>query len=170
MMRALKYIWFRMVMSLTGWMPDFTPVLRLRGFLVRPCFLRCGRNLQIASGTIINFSSRISVGNDVFIANRCWIQGVGEIVLEDQAILGPGTVLASNNHTRKDGSFRFGPGTRGKITIGHGTWTGANAVITMGVTIGRGCAVGANAVVTKDVPDNCLVGGIPAKIIKQFEE
>jgi maltose O-acetyltransferase len=167
MVRILKYLWFRFVMIITGWMPDFIPVLRLRGFLARPAFKKCGYNFQIASGAIIIYTSRISIGNNVFIANYCWIQGVGEVVLEDEAMLGPFTVLASNNHTKKDGSYRFGPHQRGKITIGHGSWTGAHTVITAGVTIGEGSTVASGAVVTKNVPNNCVVGGVPARIIKK---
>ena len=91
-------------------------------------------------------------------------------MLEDMAMLGPFTVLASNNHTKKDGAYRFGPPQRGRITMCRGSWTGAHAVVTMGVTIGKGSAVAAGAVVTKDVPDNCVVGGIPAKVIKQADK
>jgi maltose O-acetyltransferase len=167
MKRIIKYLWFKLIMLLTGWIPDFTPVLRLRGFLARPAFQKCGRNLQITSGTVIKYTSRISIGNDVFIADHCWIQGVGEVVLEDEAMLGPFTVLASNNHTKKNGSYRFGPPQKGRITMKRGSWTGAHVVITAGVTVGKGSAVAANAVVTKDVPDDCVVAGVPAKVIKQ---
>lgn len=167
MIRVLKYLWFRFVMLTTGWIPDFTPVLQFRGFLAKPAFKKCGRNFQLASGTIINWSSNISIGHNVFIGNNCWIQGVGKVVLEDEAMLGPFTVLASNEHTRKNGSYRFGRHRRGKITIGKGSWIGAHAVITAGVNIGKSSAIGAGAVVVKDVPDNYVVGGVPATTIKK---
>ena len=54
------------------------------------------------------------------------------------------------------------------VVIGDDVWIGANAVILPGVTIGRHCVVAAGAVVTKDVPDNTVVGGVPAKIIKKL--
>ncbi len=167
MVRTLKYLWFRFIMIITGWLPDFTPILRLRGFLARPAFKKCGRNFQIASGTIINFTSKVQIGNDVFMANNCWIQGVGEVILEDGVLLGPFTVLASSSHTKEDGSYRFGPSQRSRITIRRGSWMGAHTVVTIGVTIGKGSVVAAGAVVTKDIPDNCIVGGVPAKMIKQ---
>lgn len=154
-------------MVITAWLPDFTPILKLRGFLLKPAFRKCGKNFQIVSGTAINWSSNITVGDDVFIAANCWIQGVGEIELQDQVMLGPFTVLASNEHIKQNGSYRFGPYKRAKITLQRGSWTGAHSVITAGVSIGKGSAVAANAVVTKDVPDNCVVAGVPAKVIKQ---
>lgn len=170
MIRVLKYLWFRFVMLTTGWLPDFTPVLRFRGFLARPAFKKCGRNFQLASGTIINWSSNISIGHNVFIGNECWIQGVGQVVLEDETMLGPFTVLASNEHIRENGSYRFGHHRRKKMTVGKGSWTGAHVVITAGVNIGQGSAIGAGAVVVKDVPDNCVVGGVPAIIIKRNDK
>ena len=55
------------------------------------------------------------------------------------------------------------------VTIGNDVWIGANCTILPGVTIGNNVVVAAGAVVTKDVPDNCVVGGVPAKIIKEME-
>ncbi len=124
------------------------------------------KDFQIASGTIINWSNNIWIGDDVFIANYCWLQGVGQIELQDEVMLGPFTVLASNNHTKNLNSYRFGAPQHGKITLKRGVWTGSHAVITAGVSINEGSAVAAGAVVTKDVPENCIVGGVPAKVLK----
>ena len=167
MKRVIKYMWFKLVMVLTGWMPDFTPVLRLRGFLASPAFKKCGRNFQIASGTIINFTSNVSIDDNVFIANNCWIQGRGGIVLQDESTLGPFTCLATQSHAGVNGSWRYGQGKCAPIILKRGSWTGAHVVVTAGVTIGEGSVAGAGAVVTKDVPENCVVGGVPAKILKE---
>jgi len=164
--RVLAYAWLTLVMSLTAFLPDVTPMLKLRGLLVRWCFRSCGRNFQLAGGVRILFTTRIDIGQDVYIASGCWLQGVGGIRLGDEVMLGPYTVLATNNHTKVDGSYRFGPGSAAPIVMGRGSWTGSHVTITAGCTVGSGAAVAAGAVVTEDVPDHAVVGGVPAKVIR----
>ena len=55
------------------------------------------------------------------------------------------------------------------VTIGNDVWIGGNVTILPGVNIGNNVVIAARAVVTKDVPDNSLIGGVPAKIIRQLE-
>jgi len=93
------------------------------------------------------------------------LQGIGGIVLGDEVMLGPYTVLATNNHTCKGGSYRFGAGSPAPIRIGRGCWTGAHVVVTAGVSIGDGTAVAAGAVVTHDVPSDVVAAGVPARVI-----
>ena len=54
------------------------------------------------------------------------------------------------------------------IRIGHDCWIGGNAIICPGITIGDRCVIAAGSVVTKDVPDDSMVAGVPAKIIKKL--
>ncbi len=167
MVRILSYAWLTMVVSLTGFLPDLIPILRFRGFLVRWCFKSCGKNFQIAGGVRITFSTRVEIGDDVYIAPACWIQGIGGIKLGEGVMLGPYTVLSSTNHTKLNGSYRYGPGIRKPIELKDGAWTGALSVITAGTTVGNGAAVAAGSVVTKDVPAHSIVGGVPARILKE---
>ena len=84
----------------------------------------------------------------------------------DNVFIGHNVVLATIDHDLNpyDRSNHFAP-----IHIGDRVWIGSSAVITKGVTIGNGSVVAAGAVVTKDVPENVIVGGVPAKIIKKIE-
>ena len=64
-MRVLQYLWFHFITLATAWLPDLRLVLRLRGFLLRPAFKSCGRNLQISRRVTINFTNRLEIGGDV---------------------------------------------------------------------------------------------------------
>ncbi|MEW6252767.1 MAG: sugar O-acetyltransferase [Planctomycetota bacterium] len=168
MLRMLKYAWFILVMRLTGWLPDFIPIMRFRGWLLRLCFRRCGRNFQICSHAMIVYTSNVSIGNDVYIAYGSWIQGLGGVTIEDEVMLGPYTILATNDHTRVNRSFRYGAPRAAPIVMKRGSWTGAHAVLTAGVTLGAGSAAAAGSVVTRDVPDDVVVGGVPARVLRSL--
>ena len=166
-MRILRYCWIHLVMWATSPLPDVTPVLRLRGLLIRPALRRCGPNLQVARNVYIAFPDQLELGRDVFIGYGTWIQAGGGIIVEDQVLLGPYVVLIAGDHTPVDGSYRFGPADRAPITLGRGCWIGAHATVTKGVTIGAGALLAANAVAVKDVPVGSFAGGVPARVIRE---
>ena len=110
----------------------------------------------------------IKVGKNVFINACCNFQDQGGIEIGNNVLIGHKVVLATINH-------KFPIDKRlemivGKIKIKNNVWIGSNTTILQGVTIGCGAIIGAGSVVTKDVPDNCVVAGNPAKIIKFLEE
>jgi len=164
-MRILQYLWFHVVAMATSWLPDLRPVLRLRGFLLRPAFKSCGANLQVARRVTINFTNRMDIGRDVFLGMGCWLQAQGGIILEDEVQLGPYAVLASGDHTPVDGSYRYGESSLAPICICQGSWIAAHATVTKGVTIGRGALLAANSVAIHDIPPLAIAGGVPAFVI-----
>lgn len=169
--RLLRYDWpLHFVLLLTNWMPDNVQVLRLRGLLAAPFFLKCGRNLRLGRNITFYNPSKISIGNDVYIALGNWFMAVEEISIGDEVLFGPYNVIVTSNHTMQNGSFRYGKSSVAPISIGKGSWVGANCTIVKGITIGNGCAVGANSLVNKDVQSYTLVGGNPAKLIRTFDE
>jgi acetyltransferase-like isoleucine patch superfamily enzyme len=58
--------------------------------------------------------------------------------------------------------------SKGPVVIGEGTWLGENVSV-LSCRIGRNCVIGANAVVTRDIPDFCVVAGVPGRVIRQFD-
>jgi maltose O-acetyltransferase len=166
-MRVLQYLWFHFISTATSWMPDLRPVLRLRGFLLRPAFKYCGGNFQIARHVTINFTNRLQIGNDVFIGTGCWLHAGGGIVLQDKAQLGPYAVLVTSDHTTVDGSYRFGSSNLEPIHICQGAWVAAHATVTKGVVIGPGALLAANSVATHDIPPFEMAGGVPARVIEK---
>ena len=165
-MRVFQYLWFHLITVATSWLPDLRPVLRLRGFLLRPAFKCCGGNLQVARHVTINFTNRVQIGNDVFIATGCWLHAGGGIVLQDNAQLGPYAALVTGDHTQIDGSYRFGPSQLEPIHICQGSWVAAHATVTKGVVIGQGALLAANSVATHDIPPYAMAGGVPARVIE----
>ena len=166
-MRLLKYFWFHLVTLATDWLPDLRPLMRIRGFFLRPCFKSCGANFQVARRVTINFSNRLEIGRDAYIATGCWIHAWGGIVIEDEVQLGPYSVLVTGDHMLKDGSYRHGPSSLMPIRLCHGSWVAAHAVVTKGVTLGRGALIAANSVATRSIPDFAIAAGVPARIIKE---
>ena len=113
-----------------------------------------------------DFGRNIHIGKNVFINSGCHFQDQGGIYIGNNCLIGHCVVLATLNHDHdpaKRQNLHHAP-----IRIGNGVWIGANAVITAGVTIGDNAIIAAGAVVTKDVPENMIAGGVPAKIIKHI--
>jgi acetyltransferase-like isoleucine patch superfamily enzyme len=113
-----------------------------------------------------NFGKNIQIGKNVFINHACTFLDMGGIILQDNVLIGPKVNLITENHP-------LAPGTRrsmmcAPILIKKNAWVGAAATILPGVTIGENAVVAAGAVVSKDVPANTLVGGVPAKFIKNI--
>lgn len=149
---------------LTGLLPNHIITNRIKGFLLKPFFGACGKRLQIGKGVIINNPQNLYFGNDCYISHYCYIQAKGGVTLEDNVIIGPMSIIASSKHVINDGIVT-NKGENKAIKIGKGTWCGGHVVISSGVSIGRSVIIGAGAVVTKDIEDNKMAVGIPAKAI-----
>lgn len=157
-------------MRLTSLLPEIHYTLKLRGWLIG-CVSggKMPRNLQIAKGTRLHNIRNITFGDDVFISGSCWILASCNVTFETQVMLGPMCIIVAGNHTLQNGSYRFGSPDRAPIIIGEGSWVGGHSVITKGVTLGRGTCVAAGAVVGKSFPNGAIVGGVPAKLIRQVD-
>ena len=95
---------------------------------------------------------------------------IGPVTIGNHVNLAQGITVTALNHNFSEADKRIdeqGVST-GQVVIGDDVWIGVNAVVLPNVSIGRHCVIAAGAVVTKDVPDGCVVAGIPAKIIKRL--
>ena len=116
------------------------------------------------------------LGNHVFINGGCNFLDGGTITIGDRVAIAPDVKLYTGYHSL-DAKERWKENKNGKlsliskvlpITIGNDVWIGGNVTILPGVNIGNNVVIAAGAVVTKDVPDNSLVGGVPATIIRKL--
>lgn len=153
------------VSLLIEWWPDNRIVDTIRGFLFKPFIGKCGKNFAVAKGVQLKNSDKLIVGDNVYLASGVWLNAMGTMILEDEVVMGPYVVISTGTHAFKNGSVRFGGTIMEPVIIGRGTWLAAHVVVRAGVKIGSGVLVAANAVVVEDVPDNVIVGGVPAKII-----
>lgn len=115
----------------------------------------------------------IIVGNDVFIGNGARIRTThGRITIGNKVMMGPNVKFVGGNHnTEEVGKCMYDIKSKKEhhdmpIVIKNDVWIGGNAMIMSGVTVHNGSIIAAGAVVTKDVPPFTVVGGVPAKVIK----
>jgi maltose O-acetyltransferase len=110
----------------------------------------------------------LSVGADCRLNWPLRLDINAPLILEDDVVLGFGATLTTSAHEISCPTRRAGALVAKPITVKRGAWVGANATVLPGVTIGEGAVVAAGAVVTKDVPPHTVVGGNPARVLKEL--
>lgn len=123
-------------------------------------------SVAIVSPFYCDCGCRVSIGKNVIINKGATFISPGKVEIEDNVLIAPEVKIATVNHDFKD---RHNLLHFGKVTIKENAWIGIGAIICPGVSVGRNAVVAAGAVVTKDVPDNAIVGGNPARVIKMIE-
>lgn len=114
----------------------------------------------------VNYGKNTNIGKNVFINFDCTFLDLGGITIEDNVMLAPKVSLLSEGHPLFANDRQSL--TAGKIHIKKNAWIGAGAIILQGVTIGENAVVAAGAVVSRDVAANTVVGGIPARHLKNI--
>lgn len=127
-----------------------------------------GEHPSIFPGFHCDVGTNIRIGN-LFLANyNVTIIDRTFVTIGDCVMLAPNVVITTVNHPLDPQKRREHIGVAEPITIGNDVWIGANAVILPGVTIGNNVVIAAGAVVTKDIPDNTLAAGVPARPIRNL--
>ena len=116
-------------------------------------------------------NSGIKIGRDSLVGEYSIIRGQGGVTIGDRVYTSPFTQIISVNHIFDDPNRPFveqGITAEG-IVIEDDVWLGAGSIITDGVRVGKGAVVAAGAVVTQDVPPHTVVGGVPAKVLREID-
>lgn len=139
-----------------------------RDRFLKSFFKNMGERVTIKSNFACDYGRHISIGDGTIINCNVTILDTNYVTLGKDVFIAPGVVISAATHPldaerRVTRHFQSHP-----IVIRDRVWIGANATILTGVTIGENAVVAAGSVVTEDVPANCLVGGVPAKVIKEI--
>lgn len=124
------------------------------------------------NGEFTGYIPEIIIGDDVTFTNDCYVSCINKIHIGDGTLLGANTFICDNFHGKGTiDEYKIIPSKRslyskGPVIIGKNVWIGRNVCIMPNVTIGDNVTVGANSVVTRSIESNCIVAGVPARIIK----
>ena len=125
------------------------------------------------------FSPVIRIEQGFCASERLHISAINRIEIGDNCLFGSCVYISDHNHGSYKGEEQSAPSeppiqrklvSHGPVVIGSNVWIGDNVVIVGPVRIGNGVVIGANSVVTRDIPDDVMVVGIPAKILKRFNQ
>ena len=175
----------------TMWIKKFVGQIGKNTIISYPCKFQDGsKNIVIGEGTNIysnciiecweryidqHFSPSLKIGNNCRIGEYTHITAINKIEIGDGLLTGRFVIVTDHSHGDiSEYDADIPPASRklkskGDVVIGNNVWLGDKVSVLSGVHIGDNVIVGANSVVTKSVPSNCVVAGVPAKIIKQLD-
>lgn len=136
--------------------------------LLKELIPNTGKNFYIEPPFFCDYGSNIECGDNVYFNMNCVVLDCAKVKIGSHVLFGPAVQIYSATHPLNAQQRRQEEFAK-PITIGDDCWIGGGAVICPGVTIGNRVVVAAGAVVTKDIPDDSLVGGNPAKLIRKIE-
>ncbi len=146
------------ILRVVGYIPSHL----IRRFFYVIAGIKIGRGGAIHMWASFYDPKNISIGNDTIIGERAVLDGRDKLTIGNHVDIASEVMIYNGQHDINDESFKavFEP-----VVIEDYVFIGPRAIILPGVKIGKGAVVGAGAVVTKDVAENAVVGGVPAKVI-----
>lgn len=191
---AVKYIFVIYIYSIRFFYTGFLSVRYKsigKGSIILPVmrlgigleYVQIGENVIIGTQSVITawrfrngtyYTPEIVIGNNCQLGDYIHLSAINSIFIGNNVLIGRFVTILDNAHGKSEKEeMNLNPALRslyskGKVRIEDNVWIGDKVTILSGVTIGKGAIIGANSVVTHDIPSNSIIGGIPAKIIKQF--
>ena len=169
-------------------------ILSLRYGISPSKYVYFGKNVRIVNPQYVDMGGQVFIDDDVELCVNQTMPGVtpkllignrvhfgkmnrigcdNRIIIEDDVLFAPHVHISDRNHGFEDihtPISRQKVISKGEVVIGAETWLGFGCQVMSGVKIGRHCVIAAGAIVVKDVPDYCVVGGNPAKILKKYNQ
>ena len=153
---------------LNGVLPQ-TRMFGVRRRLLRWAGITIGADCRINGGVVFQHSN-VGVGARSWVGRRTeFVAGPSSrILIGDDCDISQDVMFVTGSHDIGPGSRRAGAGRSQDITVGAGTWVGVRSTFLAGSSVGRGCVVGAGSTVMGTFPDNVLIVGTPARIVRQL--
>ncbi|HDL0822688.1 TPA: chorismate mutase [Enterococcus faecium] len=142
----------------------------LRSQLLKETFGRTGKKIYMEPVINFDYGYNIFVGENFYANFNCTFLDVSTIEIGDNCMFAPNVQLYTATHPLHPVKRNSGLEYAKPIKIGNNVWLGGGVIVTPGVTLGDNVVVGAGSVVTKSFPDNVVIAGNPARIIKTVEE
>lgn len=138
--------------------------------LEKELFGKTGESIYINPPLYVDYGRHVEIGNNFYANMDCIFLDVNKITIGDNVMMGPRVSLYTAGHPT-DAEIRIKELEFGlPIVIKDNVWIGGNSTILPGVTVGKNAIVAAGSIVTKDVPNDTIVGGNPAKVIREIGE
>ena len=129
---------------------------------------RHGERFWVEPPFYCDYGAHLSVGDRVFINFNCVILDCARVTLGNDVLLAPGVQVYAATHPLDWRTRRTWLESAKPVTVGNDVWIGGGATLLPGVTVGDRSVIGAGSVVTRDVPDDCVVAGNPARVIRRL--
>ncbi len=136
--------------------------------ILKKIFKKTGKKIDIEPTFHCDYGYNVELGENFFANYDCTFIDVGKIKIGDNCLLGPGVHIYSVNHSIDRKLRDEGYEIPAPVTIGDSVWIGGRSVINPGVTIGDNVIIASGSVVTKSFGSNVMIGGVPAKVIKNI--
>ncbi len=161
---AVRYIKRRVLLFFVNAIavhPEFAPIQKIRIFTLRFLGVSVGEDCQFSESLYILYGHNLAFGAGCRLGTHARIYDFSPIKISKNLLASHGITLISGTHH----TDTYDP-IPGPITIGQNVWIGINVTIVGPVIIGDNAVIGANSLVIRDIPDNAIVAGVPAKILR----
>jgi acetyltransferase-like isoleucine patch superfamily enzyme len=143
-------------------------VVGVRTDIINSANVRIGNNCLLQDAVYIRAGTegRVTIGDRAALNSFCRLFGHGSIEIGEDTQIGPGSLITTTEHNYHDELTTHFK----RVVIGKGAWIGANVTILPGVEIGDSAVIGAGSVVMKNIPPRCVALGVPARVVRRFDE
>lgn len=163
----LKTFKHMLVMFLVNHLFDGAYLFEMKRWLLNGIGYSLGEGTKVVGP--VYCGAKLKTGSNCWFGKNLTIHGNGTVELGDNCDVGKNVTFLTGVHASDSPEFA-GEAQKYSVFVGEGSWIGPGATLGRNVSIGKGCMVLADSCVLKNMPDNTLVGGVPARIVRKIDE